>query len=38
MAVVRPPLKKIGLELIKSNYRPVSNLTFISKIMEWAML
>ena len=32
--VVRPLLKKVGLELIFSNYRPVSNLTFISKVIE----
>ena len=37
-AVVRPLLKKIGLELIKQNFRPVSNLAFISKIVERAML
>ena len=33
-AVVRPLLKHLGLELILSNYRPVSNLTFVSKIIE----
>ena len=33
-AVVRPLLKKVGLELTFSNYRPVSNLTFISKVIE----
>ena len=37
-AVVRPLLKKIGLELIKQNFRLVSNLAFISKIVERAML
>ena len=37
-AVVRPLIKKIGLELIKQNFRPVSNLAFISKIVERAML
>ena len=37
-AVVRPLLKKVGLELTFSNYRPVSNLTFISKIIERCML
>ena len=31
MAAIRPLLKKIGLELITSNYRPVSNLTLLSK-------
>ena len=38
VAVVRPLLKKLGLALIMSNYRPVSNLSFISKIMEHTML
>ena len=38
LAVVRPLLKKIGLELINSNYRPVSNLPFISKVVEKCML
>ena len=33
IAVIRPLLKKIGLELITSNYRPVSNLTFLSKVV-----
>ena len=28
MAIVRPLLKKVGLELIHSNYRPVSYLPF----------
>ena len=37
-AVVRPLLKKLGSALIHSNYRPVSNLTFISKIIERCML
>ena len=36
--VVRPLLKKFGLELIFPNYRPVSNLTFISKVIEQCML
>ena len=27
-------LKKAGLELIYSNYRPVSNLSFLSKLIE----
>ena len=38
IAVIRPLLKKIGLELITSNYRPVSNLTFLSKVVEKAAL
>ena len=37
-ALVRPLIKKVGLQLIKPNFRPVSNLAFISKIVEWAML
>ena len=31
---VKPLLKKIGLELILKNYRPVSNLSFLSKLVE----
>ena len=31
VTVVRPLLKKVGLEPIKPYYRPVSNLTFMSK-------
>ena len=38
MAVVRPLLKKLGLELLHTNFRPVSNLTFMSKIIECCML
>ena len=33
-ALVKPLLKKINLELLKSNYRPVSNLPFIAKVIE----
>ena len=33
IALVCPLLKKLGLELIKSNFRPVRNLTFISKVV-----
>ena len=33
-AVVIPLLKKKGLDLILSNYRPVSNLSYVSKIIE----
>ena len=32
--VVRPLLKKAGLDLIYKNYRPVSNLQFLSKLTE----
>ena len=37
-AVVRPLLKKPGLDLINSNYRPVSNLNFVSKVLENVVL
>ena len=37
-AKVRPLLKKLGLELIFPNYRPVSNLPFLSKLIEKAAL
>ena len=33
-AVIKPLLKKPGLETIYKNYRPVSNLTYISKLIE----
>ena len=36
-AVVRPLIKKIGLDLIESNFRPVGNLSFISKLTEKCM-
>lgn len=35
-AVVRPLLKKVGLEIIFKNYRPVSNLSYIGKLIESA--
>ena len=34
IAVLRPLLKKDGLDRILKNYRPVSNLPFISKLIE----
>ncbi len=38
-AIIRPLLKKPGLDQnVLSNYRPVSNLTFLSKLIEKAML
>ena len=37
-AIIRPLLTKPGLDLKCSNYRPVSNLTFMSKTIEKAML
>ena len=34
-SLIRPLLKKTGLDSdILKNYRPVSNLTFISKVIE----
>ena len=33
-AIICPLLKKPGLELIAGNYRPVSNLPFLSKVVE----
>ncbi len=33
-AIIVPLLKKLGLELILKNYRPVSNLSFLSKLIE----
>ena len=38
IAIIRPFLKKVGLDLISSNYRPVSNLVFLSKVLEKAVL
>ena len=35
-ALVRPLLKKINLQLIDNNYRPVSNFSFVSKLTEKA--
>ena len=37
-ALIKPLLKKLNLELIKKNYRPVSNLSFISKLIEAAVV
>ena len=37
-AIVRPLLKKAGLALTCTNYRPVSNLPFLSKATEKCML
>ena len=37
-AIVRPLLKKPGLDLSYNNYRPVSNLSFISKVLEKTVL
>ena len=32
--IVKPLLTKPGLDLAKKNYRPVSNLSFLSKLVE----
>ena len=37
-AFIRPMIKKAGLALIANNYRPVSNLPFLSKVLEKAAL
>ena len=37
-AKVKPLLKKFGLELVDKNYKPVSNLCFLSKPAERCML
>ena len=33
-AIIKPLLKKMGLDLVSKNYRPVSNLSFLSKLIE----
>ena len=33
-SIVKPLLKKVGLELIFRNYRPVSNLKFLAKVVK----
>ena len=33
-AILQPLLKKLGLPLILQNYRPISNLSYISKLIE----
>ena len=38
VAIIHPLLKKLGLDLISSNYRPVSNLPLLSKVVEKAAL
>ena len=37
VALVRPLLKKINLDLVEKNYRPVSNLQYIGKLIERAV-
>ena len=36
-ALIQPLLKKANLDLIHSNYMPISNLSFLSKLIKWAM-
>ena len=36
-ALISPLLKKLGLDLLFPNYRPVSNLQYISKLTEKAV-
>ena len=38
MALLHPLIKKAGLDVIKSNFRPVSNLSFISWLVEKAAI
>ena len=37
-SIVKPLLKKEGLDRVLKNYRPVNNLSYMSKITEKAML
>ena len=37
-AIIRPLIKKQGLDQVLANYRPVSNLSFTSKVVEKAIL
>ena len=37
-ALIRPLLKKLGLELVYKNFRPVSNLPMVSKSAEKAVV
>lgn len=38
VAIVRPLLKKMGMDLICKSYRPASNLNFLSKVLEKAAM
>ena len=38
IAIIKPLLKKVGLDLITKNCGPVSNLSFMSKLVERCML
>ena len=37
-ALVKPILRNLGLDIIMSNYRPISDLAFISKVVEKCVL
>ena len=37
-SVVKPLIKKVGFELVLKNFRPVSNLNYISKLVESAAI
>ena len=38
MSIAKPLLKKVGLDLIFKNYRPVSNLKFLATLVQKCML
>ena len=38
MSIIKPLLKKHGLKLVTSSYRPVSNLPFLSKLLEKCLM
>ena len=38
ISIIHPLLKKIGADLLTKNYHPVSNLKFVSKVMEQCVL
>ena len=37
-SIIRPLIKKAGLDPVQKNFRPVSNLSFLSKVVEKAVL
>ena len=38
LALLHPLIKKVGLDVIKPNFHPVSNLSFISHLVEKAVI
>ena len=38
VAILKPLLNKLGLDLIVKNYQPISNLPFLSKLVESAAM